>query len=124
MDFEMWCHLLEQGEYAYLDEPLATWRVHKHHQTARALISRESAHEHLRFMEIYYAKPWLKAAATDRMLFAQIYYLKKKYGRLAGDVTAAMMAQLSPRRYAGQWLKHKISRPWQKLARKLRRRTV
>jgi hypothetical protein len=72
-------------------------------------------------MEIYYAKPWLKAAATDRMLFAQIYYLKKNYGRRADALASAMMAQLSPRRFAWQWLKHKASRPFQKLARKLRR---
>ena len=121
MDFEMWCHLLEQGDYAYLAEPLATWRVHQHHQTARAVTTKVSDHEHLQFMEIYYAKPWLKEAATDRMLFAQIYYLKKNYGRQAGDLTAAMRAQLSSRRFAWQWLKHKASRPFQKLSRKLRR---
>lgn len=121
MDFEMWCHLLEQGDYAYLAEPLATWRVHQHHQTARADVSKVSAHEHLRFMEIYYSKPWLQAAATDRMLFAQIYYLKKNYGRQAGHLTSAMLAQLSKRRFAWQWLKHKASRPLQKLSLKLHR---
>ena len=121
MDFEMWCHLLEQGDYAYLAEPLATWRAHKHHQTARARVSKVSDDEHRRFMEIYYAKPWLQAAATDRMLFAQIYYLTKNYGRQAEALTSAMMEQLSPRRFAWQWLKHKIGRPWQKLARKFQR---
>ena len=56
-------------------------------------------------MEIYYAKPWLRAAATDRMLFAQIYYLNKKYGAEAGRLTAAMRSQLPPRRFAWQWLR-------------------
>ncbi len=119
MDFEMWCHLLEQGDFAYLAEPLAAWRAHQHQQTARARATRESDDEHLRFMEIYYAKPWLKAAATNRMLFAQIYYLKKQYGAQAGPLTSAMMTQLTPRRYAWQWLKHKTGRPMQKLFRKL-----
>lgn len=121
MDFEMWCHLLEQGDFAYLAEPLATWRSHEHHQTARARASGESDDEHLRFMEIYYAKPWMQTAATDRMLFAQIYYLKKQYGARAGHLTSAMMAQLAPRRFAWQWLKHKATRPLQKLSRRLRR---
>ena len=121
MDFEMWCHLLEQGDYAYLAEPLATWRVHQNHQTARADVSKVSDHEHLRFMEIYFAKPWLQAAATNRMLFAQIYYLKKNYGPAADDLTAAMMAHMSPRRFAWEWLKHKISRPLKKLSRKFHR---
>lgn len=120
MDFEMWCHLLEQGDFAYLAEPLATWRAHEHHQTSRARASGESDDEHLRFIEIYYAKPWVRAAATDRMLFAQIYYLKKQYGARAGHLTSAMMAQLTPRRFAWQWLKHKVTRPLQKLRRKLR----
>lgn len=120
MDYEMWCHLLEQGDYLYLAEPLATWRVHKHHQTARARDSGEKNYEYLRFIEIYFAKPWLREMATDRMLFAQVYYLRKMYGREALPMTSRMMAQLSPQKYAVQWLKHKASRPIQKLSRKLR----
>jgi len=120
MDFEMWCHLLEQGDFVYLSEALACWRVHKHHQTARATVSRESDLEHLRFMEIYYAKPWLRTAATDRMLFTQIHYLQKQYGTDAMHLTTAMKSQLTPRRYAWQWLRHKTGRPLGKLARKLR----
>jgi glycosyltransferase involved in cell wall biosynthesis len=120
MDFEMWCHLLEQGDYAYVAEPLATWRVHDDHQTARAARAGVDL-EHLRFAEIYYAKPWLKAAATDRMLFAQIYYLNKKYGALASPLTAEMKRQLPPPRFAWQWVKHRVSRPLQKLSQKCRR---
>jgi glycosyltransferase involved in cell wall biosynthesis len=120
MDYEMWCHLLEQGDYVYLPETLATWRVHQHHQTARARTSKVPDREHLEFVEIYYAKPWLRAAATERLLFTQIYYLKKHYGQAALPLTSAMMAQLSQRRYAWQWLKYKASRPLEKLSRKLR----
>jgi len=121
MDFEMWCHLLEQGDFAYLSEALATWRVHEHHQTARARASHEGNLEHLQLLEIYYAKPWLRAAATDRMLFAQIHYLNKQYGARAADLTAAMRAQLPAPRFAWQWLKHKAGQPLRKLSRKLRR---
>lgn len=118
MDFEMWCHLLEQGDYIYLAEELASWRVHQDHQTARAGASAEPDLEHLRFMEIYYAKPWLRAAATDRMLFAQIYYLRKKYGPQAMPLTEAMAAQLTRPRFVWQWLKHKAGSPLRKLIRK------
>lgn len=120
MDFEMWCHLLEQGDYAYLAEPLATWRAHAHHQTARTRTSGVPDYEHLRFMEIYYAKPWLRELATDRMLFTQIYYLRKLYGDAACGVTTPMRARLSTPRYARQWLQHKTGRPWRKLFRRLR----
>jgi glycosyltransferase involved in cell wall biosynthesis len=121
MDFEMWCHLLEQGDYVYLTEPLASWRVHEHHQTARTRESGVKDFEHLRFMEIYYAKPWLQGQATDRLLFTQIYYLRKHYGSESLKLTSAMMARLSQPRYAWQWLKHKTGRPLQKLYRRFQK---
>jgi glycosyltransferase involved in cell wall biosynthesis len=119
MDFEMWCHLLEQGDYAYVPEPLASWRVHEGQQTARDSVSREPSGEHLRFMEIYYAKPWLRQAATGRMLFAQIHYLEKRYGQGARHLTNVMRAQLGPGQFAWQWLKHMSTGPARKLARKV-----
>lgn len=38
VDLEMWFHLLEQGTFVYIDEPLCAFRVHERQQTA---ISRE-----------------------------------------------------------------------------------
>jgi glycosyltransferase involved in cell wall biosynthesis len=121
MDFEMWCHLLEQGDFVYLAEPLATWRVHEHHQTARMKTSNIPDREHLLLMDIYYARPWLRQTASARLLFSQIYHLRKKYGTSAGFLTRQMMADLSPCRYAWLWLKHKVTRPFLKLFRKLNR---
>lgn len=120
LDFEMWCHLLEQGDFFYLAEELATWRIHAAQLTAQHRQTGSSHHEQQLFMENYYAKPWLKKLATRRMLFAQIYYLKKKYGPRTSALTSAMMAQLLPRHFAWQWLKHKTARPLQKLSQKLR----
>ena len=121
MDFEMWCYLLEQGDFFHLAEPLATWRVHQNHQTARARASGVTDREALLLTEIYYEKNWLRAAATDRLLFSQIYYLRKKYGATAASLTDKMMTQLSARRYAWLWLKHKSSRPFHQLVRKFQR---
>ena len=121
MDFEMWCHLLEQGDFFHLAEPLATWRVHQNHQTARARKDGTADREAWLLMEIYFKKNWLRAAATDRLLFAQIYYLRKKYGVAAAGLTDKMMTQLTARRYAWQWLKHRAARPFQQLARKFQR---
>jgi hypothetical protein len=52
------------------------------------------------------------------MLFAQMYYLEKKYGRQADHLITAMMAQLSSRHFVWQWLKHKGSRPIQNFLRR------
>jgi glycosyltransferase involved in cell wall biosynthesis len=118
LDFEMWCHLLEQGDFAYLAADLATWRVHAAQQTARLERTGSARNEQLLFVEAYYAKPWLKKLATRRMLFAQIYYLKKKYGGQAHPLAAALLADLSWRHFVWQWLKHKATRPVQKIDRK------
>ncbi len=119
MDFEMWCHLLEQGDFVYQAEPLATWRVHATHQTARTRINGVSDHESLLLMETYYAKAWLRELATERMLFTQIYYLRKKHGPKALPLTATMMSQLTPGRYRMWWLKHKSSSPLIKISKHL-----
>lgn len=119
MDFEMWCHLLEQGDYAHLDEPLATWRVHPAQQTAQHQDAGILDHDPLLLMETYYAKAWLRQTATEQLLFTQIYYLQKKFGSSAEDLTRRMMAQMPRHHYAWQWLKHKASKPIWNLGRKL-----
>jgi glycosyltransferase involved in cell wall biosynthesis len=118
LDIDMWFHLLEQGDFFFLAETLATWRVHETQQTARHEKSGASHHEQLLLLTTYYEKPWLKMAATNRMLFAQIHYLKKHYGRQAEPLTSAMMSQLKPHHFVWQWLKHNSLRPLQKLGRK------
>ncbi len=119
MDFEMWCHLLQQGDYLHMPEPLATWRVHADQHTARCRQTGTSDHDPLLLMETYYAKPWLQRTATNRLLFAQTYYLQKKFGSYADDLTRKMMAQLPRHHYAWQWLKHKTAKPVLKLGLKL-----
>lgn len=118
LDFALWFQLLEQGDFVYLADTLGTWRIHDDQQTAKFQRNGASDHEHILFVEACYAKPWLREMATDRMLFTQIYYLRKQYGAAAEPLASAMMSQLSPRRYAWQWLKHRTLRPMQKLARK------
>lgn len=115
MDFEMWCHLLEKGDYVHLHEPLATWRIHPRQQTA----DRNGSLDSLLLMETYYAKPWFQRLATSRLLFTQVYYLRKKFGHSAGELTRKMMGRLPWHQYSWQWLKHKASKPILNLGRKL-----
>jgi hypothetical protein len=51
LDFEMWCHLLEHGDFFYLAEDLATWRVHQNQLTARHEKNGSVQHEQLALME-------------------------------------------------------------------------
>jgi glycosyltransferase involved in cell wall biosynthesis len=119
MDYEMWFYLLEQGDFAYLAEPLATWRVHEHQQTARA--EGTSDGEFLQFVKDYYAKPWLVQLATKLMLFRLVYTLRKKYGNDALPLITIISKQLLRRGYRWELLKYKVSSPFKKLFRKLQR---
>jgi hypothetical protein len=122
LDYEMWFHLLEQGDFYYLAEQLATWRIHEVQKTATLSRDGSSAREHLIFVETYFARPWMKEAATGRMLFTQIHYLEKHYGPAARPLTPALRKRLSDFQYARQWLRHKASRPIGKLLRKFSRK--
>lgn len=119
MDFAFWCRLLEHGDFAYLAEPLATWRVHETQQTAKHRRTGAADHERLQFAETFFAKPWIQNAATRRLWFTQIYYLRKQYGAQADNLVRTLRSRLPPGGYAWQWLRHKVSRPFQKLARRL-----
>jgi glycosyltransferase involved in cell wall biosynthesis len=119
LDYEMWFYLLEQGDFYYLAEILATWRVHQTQKTSRLNQDGSAAREQMIFVETYLAKPWMKEAATARMLFTQAYYLEKKYGQTARPLLSALRTRLSPSQFACEWLRHKVGRPLQKLGRRI-----
>jgi glycosyltransferase involved in cell wall biosynthesis len=121
-DMEMWFHLLEQGRFAYLAEPLIAYRVHPQQATALDQRTGASVDEHLILFTDYYRKPWLREYATRRMWFKQIYYLRKKYGPRAQTLAAEAMTRLKPFWYAVYWLEHKFARPFVKLKERLLRR--
>lgn len=106
MDQEMWWHLLEQGDYVYLAEALATWRLHGSQQTK--LTYGKGLGEELSLLRTYYEKPWLQAAATPRMLFVQSRSLEKKYGRQSADLVRKLRASLSPANFLALWFERKF----------------
>jgi glycosyltransferase involved in cell wall biosynthesis len=120
-DVEMWFHLLEQGRFAYLAEPLFAYRIHPQQATALNRRSGASTDEHLMLLTDYYCKPWLGEYASRRMWFKQIYYLRKLYGPRAQPLTVDMMATLKPFWYRLYWLEHKLLRPLGKLMARCRR---
>jgi glycosyltransferase involved in cell wall biosynthesis len=119
-DTEMWFHLLEQGRFAYLAEPLFAYRIHPQQATALNRRSGAGADEHLMLLTDYHCKPWLGEYASRRMWFKQIYYLRKIYGPRAQPLTADMLAVLKPFWYGLYWLEHKILRPFGKLMERYR----
>jgi hypothetical protein len=115
LDLEMWFHLLEQGRFAYLAEPLCAFRQHPAQQTEVNRRTGASADEDPILKERYCFKPWMKTVATPQAIFTQVYYLRRRPGERAAAVCAQMAKTLGRRRYALCWLRHKVTRPFRNL---------
>jgi hypothetical protein len=116
----MWFHLLENGKFGYLAEPLCAFRRHAMQQTNLNRKSGLTEMEGLALLENYFQKPWLREMATRRMLFAQIYALRK----LPAVSTSATLEEMKRKLGAGWYsiflIRHKITRPLYKLQRWIR----
>jgi glycosyltransferase involved in cell wall biosynthesis len=115
LDLEMWFHLLEQGRFACIAEPLCAFRQHPAQQTEVNSRAGTGLGEGLRLAEEYCRKPWMKHVATSRMLFSQIYYLRKHYGQEAAPLVAELGKALNRRAYVACWIRHRLTRPFRSL---------
>ena len=115
VDMEFWFHLLEQGRFAYIAEPLFGFRVHSQQASAANARSGAAREEQMLLLTDYRTKPWLTAHATARMWFKQIYYLRKKYGERAAPLIAQAKPKISLPAYAWCWLEHRLTAPFVRL---------
>lgn len=106
LDLEMWFHLLEQGSFVFLAETLATWRLHS--KQLSALMYGNEPSEGLLLLQTYYAKTWLQAAATPKMLFIQSRSLRKKYGARAAELAGQMQTSLPRGSFLTFWVDRKL----------------
>ena len=115
LDLEQWFALLEQGDWAYLSEPLFAFRQHPEQGTNTNRKTGVGEKDALVLLTECWQKPWLREMATNRMLFTQIYYLEKYFCEESHPLTSKMRAALGSHRYALRWLAHKIENPVKKL---------
>jgi len=123
-DWEMWFHLLEQGRFGYIQEPLCAFRIHPNQDSAFCARTGLTQAELLVVLEDYFAKPWLRLATSRRALFAQIYNLRKWQGRQDIPLTMDLLKMLRVRWYVLYWLRHKFTRPFTHLTCWLKRQLV
>jgi hypothetical protein len=82
VDLEMWFHILEKGNFAYLDEPLCSFRIHPDQQTK---INMERVDldcpESFLLIDDYANKPYIKfsTVAREYMKYGPVYSLWKLY---------------------------------------------
>ena len=109
-DLEMWYHLLEQGNFVYLAEPLCAFRQHAAQQTNINARNGIGQNEFWLLLETYYAKLWLRALVTQRMLINHARFLKRnrpKPGRRAELLLAEIKSQIQPASYPIYWFERK-----------------
>ncbi len=123
-DLEMWYHLLEQGKFAYIAESLCAFRQHSAQQSD---INRRNGiipGEMLRLLETYYARPWLRKIASQRMLINQSRFLKKyrpQLGPRADPLLADIQTQIHPASRPLYWLERKVRQPLAKINKQMTR---
>jgi len=122
-DLEMWFYLLEQGDFVYLAEPLCAFRIHPAQQSN---INRRNGVGQLEIgtlMAAYYAKPWMRALVTQRMLINYARFLKRNraiLGPRSDELLVEIKRQIRPLSYPLFWLDRKALRPYRKWKRRAR----
>lgn len=128
VDLEMWFHLLEQGKFSYVDEPLAAFRVHPDQQTRVNEMNLSFLEDTKYLFEDYLCnknKPYLKLNFFHRnyLVFDQSYRIWKAYkqGRIGKDVARSRIsADYGLSKFLFFYPFYKVYKPFRKLRRRLR----
>jgi glycosyltransferase involved in cell wall biosynthesis len=112
VDLEMWLHLLEQGDFAYLAEPLCNFRDHPYRPALDHVAIGLAKADYGRLLREYLAKPWLQARLNRRRLFSTLYTYRRHHGRMpdASGIEQELLRALGRPWYAALWVNHRIER--------------
>lgn len=88
LDLEMWFHLLEQGKFAYLDEPLCSFRTHSNQETRRNVEQHRHLQEPFDLLKDYANKPYIACSLVERIYMSyapafEIWKFHKKYHEIS-----------------------------------------
>jgi hypothetical protein len=81
VDLEMWFHLLEQGTFAYINEPLCSFRIHGLQQTAKNKETRSHIKDFKYLLEDYLIKDYIHISSFVKkyMEYDSLYEIWKLY---------------------------------------------
>ena len=125
VDLEMWFHLLEKGEFAYLKEPLCSFRIHSGQQTARNITRYSAAEDNFVLYKEYINKPYIRASAFRKkyLWYDHTYKIWKLYttGSLTKEeALRAIHARYGYTRFLALYPFYKMYKPFQKMYFKIR----
>lgn len=125
VDLEFWFHLLEQGDFVYLPEPLCSFRRHTAQQSEQHAVAEVGKWELFELFATYRGRAAQKGHALPASRFVQLYYHLAHHCRQTASPPLAMLslrrelaAEISPFRYAA----FRARRHLRGLAQGLRRR--
>ncbi|HXX58170.1 MAG TPA: glycosyltransferase family 2 protein [Thermodesulfovibrionales bacterium] len=123
-DLEMWFHLLEKGKFAYLKEPLCSFRRHVGQETAKNSVSLLAAYDNFYLYDEYMNKPYVTIPLFHRnyIRYDNIYRIWKLY--TTNDLAKeAAVREIDARYGYGRFLAYypfyKIYKPFLKFYRNL-----
>jgi glycosyltransferase involved in cell wall biosynthesis len=81
VDLEMWFHILEQGDFAYIDEPLCSFRIHPEQQSSENIVNYRHLDERFLLLADYLNKPYIKLSRfkKERIFYTPAYAVWKQY---------------------------------------------
>ena len=96
VDLEMWFHLLDQGDFAYIKQPLCSFRVHPEQQTKKNIQSLFHYSEFFLLMEEYINRPYMNFSRIYQRTFLfekyytfwKIFRHKPEYRHTAEEIVA------------------------------------
>ena len=122
LDLDLWYHLLENGRFAYLAEPLCAFRRHEEQKSALNRRSGVDVQEELMLAQYWLGRPWMGRFASRRIYFEHIFRLKKNRGPSARPFIDQAIASLKFRWYVFFWSRYKITRPFKNLHHSVKKR--
>jgi glycosyltransferase involved in cell wall biosynthesis len=122
VDLELWTHLLEQGQFAYLSEPLCAFRRHALQQSAVNKSQTVVEEEMLMLLEHCFARPWFQKMAAKKVLFPHVYFLNRHPIARFERLHLEMKKTLGKGWYFIYWMQRKLLRPLTRPFTKLQRR--
>ncbi len=125
VDLEMWFHLLEKGKFAYISEPLCSFRVHAGQQTSKNAGNLPAAEDNFRIFSQYMTRPYITISAfhTGYIRYDNVYRIWKMYrtGRISRDkAVKEIEARYGYRRFRVIYPLYKTYKPFLKLMKKIR----
>lgn len=117
VDLEMWLHLLQDGDLAYVPRPLCCFRKHADQQSEVNKLDHVHPREEVELC-LRYSHP----DALKRVLFDKMYRFSKRNGPEYQQLVKRIRDSFTPRELIFQYIRYKMTRPFINLKRSVAKR--